>query len=151
MSMMDSQTLQCPKCGNSQEATIWHTINVGVDPDLKQSLLQGEINIFACVKCGEQAFVNIPLMYHDMDQKFCVQYYPPEALDEAEFFRLFNGDGSIAMSEKPLPLSGSYIAHPHIVFDMGEMVRYVVFRDRINSGIQQGGPEDTVDPGMRGV
>ena len=31
------------------------------------------------------------------------------------------------------PHSGEYLARPHIVFDMNEMLRYVEFRERIAS------------------
>jgi hypothetical protein len=69
-----------------------------------------------------------------MTQQFCVQYYPPEALDDPEFFRQFNPDGSLAMTGIPAGFadSGAYLTRPQIVFDMTEMLRYVVFRDRIN-------------------
>jgi hypothetical protein len=121
--------MQCPSCGNSQEATFWQTINVTVSPELKQFLMNGTINTFACEKCGEKAFINTPLMYHDMDQKFCVQYYPPEALDDAQFFRQFNPDGSLAMDKNSAALASHHLARPHIVFSMVEMLNYIVFRD----------------------
>jgi hypothetical protein len=34
-----------------------------------------------------------------------------------------------------------YLTHPHIVFDMGELVRYVAFRDRLHElGCSESGP-----------
>ena len=133
MSSMTLQTLQCPHCGNSKETTVWDSLNVTLDPQLKKELLQATINLFSCQKCGKSTFIGAPLLYHDMDQQFCVQYYPPEALDHADFFRQFNPDGTLAMAGVPAAIlkSGAYLTRPHIVFDMNEMLRYVAFRDGI--------------------
>jgi hypothetical protein len=36
-----------------------------------------------------------------------------------------------------------YLTHPHIVFDMGELVRYVAFRDRLYElGCSESGAAD---------
>ena len=134
MSSMSPQVLKCPKCGKKQETILWDSINVTLDPDLKKKLYAGEINMFECKKCGEKAFVNSPLLYHDMTLKFCVQYYPPQSLGEADFFKQFNADGSLV--GMPLGL-GAYIAKPQIVFDMGEMIRHVAFRDGIATHRQE--------------
>ncbi|MGB9592277.1 MAG: CpXC domain-containing protein, partial [Candidatus Kryptoniota bacterium] len=66
---------------------VWESLNVTVDSDLKKKLFAGEINKFECEKCGNKAFVNAPILYHDMEQQFCVQYYPSEMLDDSDFLR----------------------------------------------------------------
>lgn len=98
MSKMTPQDLQCPHCGNEQETMVWDTINVTLDPGLKEKLYAAEINFFECRRCGEKSFINAPLLYHDMSRQFCVQYYPVDLLEDPAFFRLFNSDGSLAMS-----------------------------------------------------
>jgi len=135
MSKMTPHDLQCPHCGTHQETMVWDSINVTLDPDLKQKLFAAEVNQFECQKCGKKSFVNAPLLYHDMHQEFCVQYYPSEALDDAQFFHQFNPDGSLPMPTLPAAFAkaGTYLTRPHIVFDMDELVRYVAFRDRIAS------------------
>ncbi len=40
--------LNCPKCGDKQETTIYESINVSLDPTLKERLYRGEINTFHC-------------------------------------------------------------------------------------------------------
>lgn len=133
MSKTTPHNLQCPHCGNKQENMVWDSLNVTLDPDLKKKLYAAEINLFECKKCGKKTFINAPLLYHDMTQQFCVQYYPPEALDDSDFFRQFNPDGSLAVSGIPAVFakSGGYLTRPHIIFDMNEMIRYVSFRDGI--------------------
>jgi hypothetical protein len=132
-SMMPCQ-LQCPHCGNEQELEIWGSVNVKLDPELKEKLLGGEINVFACEKCGKRTFYDAPLLYHDMELHFCIQYIPPEELDDPSLFQRFALDGTLPVREddptRSLP-DLQYVLRPHIVFDMGELLRYVAFRDAI--------------------
>lgn len=130
---MTPHDLQCPHCGHKQETMVWDSINVSLDPELKTKLYAAEINLFECEKCQKKTFINAPLLYHDMGMQFCVQYYPPQALDDERFHRQFNADGSLAMAGIPAAFakSGAYLVRPHIVFDMNEMIRYVTFRDRV--------------------
>jgi predicted RNA-binding Zn-ribbon protein involved in translation (DUF1610 family) len=131
MSRPSSVELQCPDCGNSQEITVWDSVNVTLDPDLKRQLYAAGINVFACEQCGMNSWANAPLLYHDMTQRFCVQFYPPEVLDDARFFGQFNPDGSMTMTGIPAAIVAMtpYLANPHVVFDMKELIRYVTFRD----------------------
>ena len=124
---------KCPYCRNKQKIVIWQSINVTVNPELKNKLLAAEINQFTCEKCGKKTLLNVPLLYHDMEKKFCVQYYPPEMLNDYEFLQQFNLDGSFIMMgiSKSITKLSDYIIRPHIVFDMNEMVRYVAFREKI--------------------
>ncbi len=76
MTIERMEEIDCPKCGKKQTETIRDTINVTLNPELKEKLFQGEINKFRCKVCGNEAFISLPLFYHDMDKKYCVQYYP---------------------------------------------------------------------------
>ena len=135
MSQMSPHDLQCPQCGNTQETMVWSSLNVTMDPDLKDRLYAGEINVLECDDCGEKAWISAPLLYHDMTAQIYVQFYDPDLLDDPDFLRQFNSDGSLDIKSVPvsLPSSGDYLRRPHIVFDMDEMLRYVKFRDSIAS------------------
>ena len=80
MSDMTPHDLQCPHCGNKQEVMVLGSLNVTLDPDLKEKLFAAEINQFHCAKCEKKTFIDAPLLYHDMTQQFCVQYYPTSML-----------------------------------------------------------------------
>jgi hypothetical protein len=75
-------------------------------------------------------------MYHDVENHYCVQYYPIGSIETPEFFKDFSGDGFLigASSSKKLApnslfASSDYIFKPHIVFDIQELVRYIIFRE----------------------
>ena len=76
MTMKRVEEIECPKCGRKQTETLYETINVTLNHDLKQKLFEGEINRFRCKSCGNEAYISLPLLYHDMGRKYCVQYYP---------------------------------------------------------------------------
>jgi hypothetical protein len=46
MSQADLTVLQCPKCGNSQQVMVWSSINIGVNPELKEKVMHLDFNLF---------------------------------------------------------------------------------------------------------
>jgi hypothetical protein len=147
MTMRDFADVGCLRCGTRQSSLIFRTINVRVDPQLKNDLLNGSINRFHCTKCGSESSLPIDLLYHDPDQGFWVQYLPFNWRErDGQWLSRFTRDGEMRVggsSELGEPYKRfidacatrsqtSYVARsPHIVFSMDELVRYVVFRDRL--------------------
>jgi hypothetical protein len=125
--------LQCPGCGHPRELTVWSSLNASLDPEARQALLNDNINTFVCGQCRKKVFYSIELLYHDMTLGFCVQYYPPGAIDHDGFYNYFTPEGTIDLGDAAAkcPDGGGYVARPHIVFDMAELVRYVRFRERL--------------------
>jgi hypothetical protein len=83
------EEIDCSKCGAKQTETVWCTINVTLNPELKKKLFQGEINRFHCKSCRNEPSISLPLLYHDMRNKYCVQYYPNP---DIEIRRCFPGE-----------------------------------------------------------
>lgn len=133
MTRFGSSELACPKCGNRQETKLWHSINASLNPELREKLFKGEINIFKCESCNTIAFIGQPLLYNDMKRNYCVQYFPPELLKEESFLRQYLRDGKLKMEESLDSISevSRYLFTPHIVFDLNEMVHYIKFRERL--------------------
>ena len=137
MTLADTQQLDCPACGRSREVTIWQTVNVTLDPSLRDLLGERRINAFHCEECGFSAYLGVPLLYHDMQRRFCVQFYPAEAIADDDF---------IAMFEPALPphmrsfagLPMEYVTQPHLVFDMDDLLHCVEFFERL---LPVAGPE----------
>ncbi|NLE45685.1 MAG: hypothetical protein GX620_13265 [Chloroflexi bacterium] len=76
MSMVEERVLSCPRCGNAQKQEIWQSVNIQLDSDMKQKILDGEYNVFACEKCRAELPVDLPMMYHDMDGKLMIWLLP---------------------------------------------------------------------------
>lgn len=123
--------LKCPKCASKGKVTVYQSINVSLDASLREKLLNGKINIFHCSKCAHDAFISVPLLYHDMDRKFMVQFFPFSLIKEKNFLQQFTSDAEMTeMQTLPRKTKNLY-KRIQVVFDMGELVRYVVFRERL--------------------
>jgi len=112
---------------------LYDSINVSLDPTLKDRLFKGEINIFKCGQCQEESVIPIPLLYHDMDKPLLIQYYPFNVVEDNESLKQFSKEGewsSALITSIPRKLRNRH-KHIHIVFDMNELIRYVIFRDKI--------------------
>jgi hypothetical protein len=131
MTQLRHEQVSCPSCQKSQEVAIYDSINVDIDPDLKAKLLEGKINSFKCEHCGNDALINISFFYHDMTRNFCVQYYPLRLLDRQEFYDDFSIDGKLNISKRVAIMVENYLSEPHIVFNMQEMLSYIMFRERL--------------------
>lgn len=134
MSVKEQVEATCPACGEASQVTVWRSMNVAADPDAKELLLAGTVNVFACPKCRYESLLDVDFLYNDPERRFSVQYYPYERLSDDGFLANFSTDGDPRI-ELPggmaLPDSAGYLLRPHIVFEMGELVRYVAFRDRL--------------------
>ena len=139
MSLKREEEISCPRCGRAQTVTLWESIDADPDPEARAALFEARVNRFDCPGCDFDALVPVPLLYHDRRRQFVVQYFPFGLLDEAEFVGRFTADGrdrqvmdafERALAAKRIP-PGAEPAEPHVVFDMAELVRYVLFRERV--------------------
>ena len=83
MSKHHIDSLTCPECGSREEITIWETINVSLDPSLRNKVLSKELFVHKCSKCGTGIFIASGILYHDMENKFMLNYneLPPSEID----------------------------------------------------------------------
>jgi hypothetical protein len=86
--------VECPQCGAARSVTIWDSLNADISPEARQELFQGKINTFECASCEAMILLPVPLLYHDMQRRFVVQYFPAGALDDDGFFKRFTPDGT---------------------------------------------------------
>jgi hypothetical protein len=135
MSSHECLEVECPSCQAKQDIVIWKSINVTRDPEIKEQLFTGKINYFKCKSCDFEGFISAPLVYDDMEKKICVNYLPVEYLEDEDYLRLsFTPDAGIRLNihEDTARIADTdYFRHAHIVFSMAELIRYVLFRDRL--------------------
>lgn len=119
--------VNCPKCNNPQILKLYKSINVTLNPELKDELFAENINLFECLKCDFKSIYPSHLFYHDMDRKYIV-YYLPFDLEQLFHSNDFTDDGELKF-DSSIPNISDYLLHGHIVFDYTELLRYVTFRD----------------------
>ena len=132
MSIMRLANIKCPKCGRECPTAVWDSLNVHLSPEARTKLLAGEINLFRCISCGYEGLLSVPLLYHDMKNEFCVQFFPFNDIEKSEFLYSFSRDGEMAVDLNGAPDDvPTYFKRVHTVFGMDELVRYVIFRERL--------------------
>ena len=134
MTIKEEQVMGCPACGHKQIAEFYQAINVKLNPELKERLFKGELNMFVCEECGKKAVVDLVFLYHDMDKRFCVQYCPVELVVQQsdKLSEMYTVDGRLSVPANiQLPETAQYMYEPHIVLSLDEMIRYVQFRDAL--------------------
>lgn len=70
--MSKSREIQytCPYCGKEFQTTIYESINVKEDVDLKDNCMSGDIFKHLCPHCHTDFMIQNPLVYMDYDLKF---------------------------------------------------------------------------------
>jgi hypothetical protein len=133
--------VECPCCRKKQDITIHHVIDLSAGDQLKEALLTGQINTFACAGCGFEGYISVPLFCHDKKKRIGAFLAPPEILDDpAHLKKSFTKKGTIS----PAGSFADYGRMPvhHVVFSMEELIRYIIFRDRLIEAHHTGDAED---------
>lgn len=68
----------CPNCRQPVMAEVEQLFDVGVDPQSKQRLLNGTVNVIRCPNCGYQGQLALPIIYHDPAKELLLTYFPVE-------------------------------------------------------------------------
>ncbi len=114
MSQERTEIIKCPKCGAEGNFTVWDSINVELNPELKEKILNEELFAWTCPNCGAKIFIPTGTIYHDMKGKTMI------------FFD-FNDDEAEKESEIEIPemfsnLGGYQFRIVHNLMDMKEKI-----------------------------
>ena len=106
MATTSLHSFRCPTCGTAFDVQRHDLVNVKENPELKASVLNGDIFLQECPRCGRRHLVGGPLVYLDSDEGVLVM-----------------------LSDKPLTLAdtGGYTAR--LVSRAGDLVEKVKIFD----------------------
>lgn len=76
MSKISKHRITCPACGHRGEFTRMDSINVDLNPNLREYVVTGKIFRWICPHCGNTFMVPYQTLYHDMTRDFMVWYIP---------------------------------------------------------------------------
>lgn len=62
--------LHCPHCKEHGKAEVWDSVNVDVNPELRDKVFSGELFLWECPHCGYKMLLPFDTLYHDMKHKF---------------------------------------------------------------------------------
>lgn len=69
--------VQCPKCKNQYSVVVYNVVDARRNPELKELLIRGRLNVAVCPYCGTGGMLNAPLLYFDPDKELALVYLPP--------------------------------------------------------------------------
>ena len=84
MSMHHIEQIKCPKCGKDAEFEIWNSINVDLNPEMRERVLDGTLYNFKCQHCGHEDKIAYPILYNDMTHNFMIYYCDENGVKEYE-------------------------------------------------------------------
>ena len=117
MSIINKARAACTKCGNANEITVYRSINISENPELKDKVKDGSLFIWECPHCGTVNLARYETLYHDPEGKLMVWLLPDGDLPESQM-------QAITLHTKAM---GGYVLRR--VNDTGSLMEKVLIHD----------------------
>ena len=78
MSMQHQEEITCPACQKAGNFTVWDSVDIAENPEMKDSIASMEAFHYHCPHCGTTVNIDYGFLYHDADRRFMVFYGPTE-------------------------------------------------------------------------
>lgn len=84
MSMQHIEQIKCPACGKDVNFEVWNSINVDINPEMKERVLNGTLYNFKCQYCNHEDKIAYPILYNDMARNFMVYYCDESGIEDCK-------------------------------------------------------------------
>ncbi len=124
--------IRCPQCGQSFTAGVQTIVDVGEHPALKEALLGGTLNVFACPNCGARGRLGTPLLYHDPSKEMAIAYVPMELnLSGPDQEKLIGSLSNALIDALPAEKRKFYILSPRTALTWQGLIEMILEADGI--------------------
>ena len=117
MSIINEALAPCSKCGQQHKVTVYRSINISENPELKDKVKDGSLFLWECPHCGQVNLAKYETLYHDPAAKLMVWLIPSGEVSETQM-------QAITMHTKAM---GDYTLRR--VNDMGSLMEKVLASD----------------------
>ena len=117
MSIINEALAPCTKCGQQHKITVYRSINIADNPELKAKVADGSLFLWECPHCGQVNLAKYETLYHDPAGKLMVWLIPAGEVSETQM-------QAITMHTKAM---GGYTLRR--VNDMGSLMEKVLIAD----------------------
>lgn len=132
MPTQEVSSVTCPNCGFRYSASVTSVIDVGSQPELKTSFLQGTLNQSQCPRCNFEGPLNLPLFYHDAEKELALAYIPTELqLSHMEEQRVIGDLSNRIMNQLPPEQRRAYLLTPKTFLTMESIIKAILSADGI--------------------
>ncbi len=84
MSLSTTINENCPHCNSIQEIEYYQTVNITVNPELKDKVLSGKLNSKICTNCHNEINIFSGLLYHDMENRLIFEIKVTDDIDNGK-------------------------------------------------------------------
>ncbi len=123
----------CPRCKSPVAAEVEQVFDLNHDPQAKQRLLSGQVNVIHCPNCGYDGMVGTPVIYHDPEKELLLTFFPSEMglpLNEQE--RVIGPLINQVVNRLPLEKRKAYILRPQSMLTFQTMIEKILEGDGIS-------------------
>jgi hypothetical protein len=125
--------VQCPQCQQPFAAHIRSIVDVGTEPQAKDLLLRGRLNIVHCPNCGFQGMLSGPILYHDPSKELALVYVPFELnLKRDDQERLIGSMTNALIDSLPAAQRKGYLFQPKTFFSLQSLIEAILEADGIS-------------------
>ncbi|NOK59325.1 MAG: Chromosome partition protein smc [Chloroflexi bacterium AL-W] len=125
--------LTCPGCQTQLQARVFMIVDVGQQPDLKNRLLSGQLNMVVCEQCGNVSMIAAPLLYHDPDKRLFLVHFPQQLNTQPEDQEKLIGDAtSLLIRNFPEDQPKAHLLAPKRFLTMNSLIEAVLEADGVS-------------------
>lgn len=119
--------IQCPQCGTTYTADIHQVIDVRQNPELKQQLLSGRLNLAICPNCGAGGQISTVLLYHDPEHELFMVHVPHELnINQIQREQVIGQLSQQVMNSTPPEQRRAYLFQPQMILNMQTFMEKVL-------------------------
>ncbi len=84
MSLINEAIAACTKCGQQHKITVYRSINISDNPELKDKVKDGSLFLWECPHCGQVNLAKYETLYHDPQNKVMFWLIPSGEISETQ-------------------------------------------------------------------
>jgi hypothetical protein len=122
----------CPNCQKPIVAEIQQVIDGGRNPQQKELILSGGLNLAQCQVCGFQGQLPVPVVYHDAEKEILFTFSPPDIGKTME-----EKEGALAPLLKKIidnlepEKRKGYLFQPKAMLTMNSLIKSILIEDGV--------------------
>jgi len=120
MTQVKTETIKC-QCGNDVEVVLHSSVNVTLNPELKEKIAERKINNFECPKCGNKNELVYQFLYNDMENKKQIWCYPANRKEDKEKIEAMLAEMGVQFEKT----TGQKYTKPMLVFGYDELLKLI--------------------------
>ncbi len=108
--------ITCPNCHTPYPAQVFQLLDVGQQPEIKEYILSGQLNMAVCPNCGASGQISTPLVYHDPANELFMTFVPPEMhMDHIQREQIIGSMVRQIMEATPMAQRKAYMLQPQVI------------------------------------